>query len=1237
MASIQEVFGGPDRSNLLNIGSLKGNIGHCETAAGVASLLKVIAMINKGIIPPQASHKSLNPKISALEPNRMCIASKADQWDAPLLAAFVNSYGAAGSNAALICCEGPLNSIRGGNSPVGYNDDSTYPVIVSAATKESLYKYTDNLGLYLEKAVPRPRLGDLAYTLSERRRHDQHRFAIPASDITDLIESLKMMRNDKDASFEAPATPKRVVLVFSGQSKPNVGLEKGLYEAYPLLRSYIDRCNNILTSLNFPSILPAIFQSEPVQDIVVLQCSTFAMQFAFAMCWLDAGLEVSAVIGHSFGELTALVVSGVLSLHDGLKLVASRASLMATEWGLERGTMLAISSSREVVQGIVNEINSRAESEIEVACYNSPSSQIIVSSASSISQVEEFLKKDQRFAKIRCQRLNVTHGFHSKFTAPLVEKLEDVSRQLTFRNPEIPVESCTLEALDQVQPDRLSKHMREPVYFLDAVRRIEGRLGSSIWMEAGINSPIIAMVKQAVASPSDHVFLNMKTDGSQAPSNLVSNVTINFWQQGIPISHWSFVSPKKHSYKQVWLPPYQFQPTLHWLTNIDRVVEAQKKIPEPVEFEQRPPEARSKLVTIKNPINKDSPSAEFQVHQESSLFTKIVSGHAVRQRPLCPASMYMESAAMAVQLLLGGSGTDTIFFRDLIFVAALGVDLEREVTLTLEKTESSKTWSFIFKSISKIDPKPKFVVHAKGRIGLAPEPKLQVYERLISDSITELESKSNTETLMSKRAYGLFSQVVSYAEFLQGISRISLDSRQAVADINIPQADIRTGESTATNVCDTVTLDAFIQVLGLLINSSDLVSKEEVYIATGVESTTTSAKCNFDACNSWKVYTKFKPFTADKAAGDVFVCTRDGTLVMTITGVQFTKLLISKLEHFLDSANPKAGQGTAPKVERIPQVQAASTEPSSARLSDTMPSLSSATSLESDSEIATPGSSKDDGEESLKGILAEYTGIPTTDIADDANIGDLGVDSLAAVELAEELQSGFGQEIAAEDLLGFTYGELAKFCQVSASTKVMPKRSSNITLPVDNAEISISASEFDSNPAGRQDLYNILSETSGAPVTSIKEGATLQELGVDSLSAVELKDDIETKFSVAIEDDKFSLDSTVKEILDFLGLSRSHSSSVKPDATATTPKVLANEAPSTKPTHSSKTPIFADPAKALATRGGAREYIVETVVYKEVDGIQIPADIYLPRTPPGKAMPIGTIEARCVNRGVPDR
>ena len=1169
IASVRDVFGSPERSSFLNVGSLKGNIGHCETAAGVASLLKVLAMIKHGGIPPQASHKSLNPKIPELEPDKMCISSKADTWNAPLLAACINSYGAAGSNCALICCEGPQPKTVKPEVPTDIDEEPAYPLTISAASKASLYANVEGLGQYIAKIVPRPKLGDLAFTLSERRKRDRYCFFATATEVTGLIESLRMIRNDPSASSEVPSKSKPVVLVFGGQSKQNVGCNKGLYQHYPHFRSYIDSCNDIVMRLGFSSILPAIFQSEQIENVITLQCGTFAMQYACASCWIDSGLEVQAVVGHSFGELTALVISGVLSLYDGLKLIAVRASLMDSKWGLEKGTMLAIHSNLDVVNAIAAEVNLNAdEPHVEVACYNSPSSQVLVGSISSITKVENLLKDNKRFQGVRFQRVNVTHGFHSKFTTAILGDLKQTSEALTFRDAEIPLETCTAAHLDHVLSDRPAIHAREPVYFVNAIRRIEERLGASIWLEAGMDSPIVPMVKKAVENPNNHVFLAMKMQDAQPPTSNLSDLIINLWHQGVKTSHWSFISRKEHSFKQVWLPPYQFQPTSHWLANIDRVIEVQQKMPEPMKLEPQAAEEPSKLVTY------DQATGNFRVHVGSQRFKKIVSGHAVRQRPLCPAAMYMESAAMAIQISQGDFDADSLYFGDLVFLASLGVDLDREVVLILTPTKESRSWDFLVKSSLRSDPKSRSTTHAKGRIGLTTPPRFDTYERLISDSISQLQKSGTAEKLMSKRAYGLFALVVHYADFLQGMTTILLDGTQAVAEVDIPLRDLGANESTVTQACDTVALDVFIQVVGLLINSSDMVTKEEVYVATGVDHTSMSSGCDLHNCKSWTVYTKFKPMGNDRAAGDIFVLTRDGALVMTITGVQFTKLLISKLEKFLDSANPKAS---------VP-ISILKASPSSSDLdlvggSDTTPGLTSRTSTSSatsdvDDEDEADGDAKD-----LKIIIGDYTGLSAADIAEDANIGDLGVDSLAAVELAEELQSAFGKEIEAENLLAINYAELAKLCERPPSAKKASK--SKATLLAQSAGEPVAASV--SNPKTKssqrlQDLFKLLSETSGAPAASIEQGATLQEIGVDSLSAVELKDDIEDAFSVTIEDDRFTLDSTVKEIVDFLGINASEVSTSTPKTASSSP-AIENEKSSSG--QSSKALVLANPIEAL--------------------------------------------------------
>lgn len=435
---------------------------------------------------------------------------------------------------------------------------------------------------------------------------------------------------------------------------------------------------------------------------------------------------------------------------------------------------------------------------------------------------------------------------------------------------------------------------------------------------------------------------------------------------------------------------------------------------------------------------------------------------------------------------------------------------------------------------------------------LTPQPDFRTYERLIADRIYELESKPNTEKLMSNRAYGLFSQVVHYADFLHGISHITLDKAEAIANIDLPdEAQFGLDESTVTQYCDTIAVDTFIQVVGLLINSSALVTSEDVFVATGVERVSMSSACDFNNRKSWTVYTKYTSTGEGQAAGDVFVMTREGALAMIITGAQFTKLLISKLERFLDSANAKPSQGTAVGKKCLPHGPVKSPVTSSTATSvegtetpTDIDNSSTATSVESNDGLVTPEAVDDGAEMSLRKIIATYTGLSPAEIAHDASMADLGVESLAAVELAEELQAQFGKEVVAEDLLGSSYGTLSELLVPFSSTKkaiLHPSDDSGpqAAIPIQFSTSPSSSSNVNASPQntqGHQVALKLLSDTSGAPIASINGKATLQELGIDSLSAVELKGDLEDAFEIEIEDDRFTLDSTVKDILDFLGV-----------------------------------------------------------------------------------------------------
>ena len=284
-------------------------------------------------------------------------------------------------------------------------------------------------------------------------------------------------------------------------------------------------------------------------------------------------MRIDAVVGQSLGELTALAVSGVFSLEDGLKLIGTRARLMQTKWGPDRGTMLAIHSSVEVVQDLINRIPSGCQ-KIEIACYNAPMFQVAVDTDESIATVEETLKSCPSFNNIRHQRLDVSHGFHSRFTETIIKDLRTVANTMTFNLPKLPVETSTLQQVEVFTPDHIPRHTRNPVYFNNAVRRFEQRLGPYIWLEAGINSPIVPIVQRAVESPTQHVFEGLRPKSPTEPMSAVCSTTLKLWREGIAATFCNFKTPQQTGFSQIWIPPYQSEMTPYWTPYKDPVIEA---------------------------------------------------------------------------------------------------------------------------------------------------------------------------------------------------------------------------------------------------------------------------------------------------------------------------------------------------------------------------------------------------------------------------------------------------------------------------------------------------------------------------------------------------------------------------------------------------------------------------------------------------------------------------------------
>lgn len=183
------------KGNCIPIGSIKGNIGQSEVAAGIAGLLKVLMMVKKGTKPPLASDKDINPKLGDLNAEGLTIPLNFEPWDVSFRAAMINSYGADGSNAALLLCRGPYLSSQMVRGTMPQNQE--YLILLSAALRNSLLMGVTAFDNYLKDMDSRVATGDLALTLSEKQAHLQCRRATIVSDTNTLRQTLKTVKKKK--------------------------------------------------------------------------------------------------------------------------------------------------------------------------------------------------------------------------------------------------------------------------------------------------------------------------------------------------------------------------------------------------------------------------------------------------------------------------------------------------------------------------------------------------------------------------------------------------------------------------------------------------------------------------------------------------------------------------------------------------------------------------------------------------------------------------------------------------------------------------------------------------------------------------------------------------------------------------------------------------------------------------------------------------------------------------------
>ncbi|RYP90821.1 hypothetical protein DL770_003082 [Monosporascus sp. CRB-9-2] len=400
-SSLRAVFGPRPPSSPLYLGSVKGNIGHAEAASGVAALTKLLLMMENGKIPPQASHKRINPRLAENLSCGLVVPTEALKWESMFgrapRRALLNNFGAAGSNAALVLEEYQAGHRRVRNKMKLLNSTRSRHVLnLSAKSEQSLEKLRVNYIDYLERNGGIAPL-DLCYTANARKvDYVSHRLSVTGKDTKELLDQLRKATAVKKKTPNSDR--KTTVFVFPGQGSVYKGMGAELLSTVPIFRDCVRECDSILAQNGFPVVTPFIANSaasntdEDSEDgAIVDQCACFVIEYALARLWMHWGIKPDIVMGHSIGEYAAFVIAESLSVRDALTLVATRAKLMATKCKIGMSGMV---SCRAPVSEISEHLSAAASDlpGLSIACYNSPED-IVVAGATEC--LEKFIEHSE--------------------------------------------------------------------------------------------------------------------------------------------------------------------------------------------------------------------------------------------------------------------------------------------------------------------------------------------------------------------------------------------------------------------------------------------------------------------------------------------------------------------------------------------------------------------------------------------------------------------------------------------------------------------------------------------------------------------------------------------------------------------------------------------------------------------------------------------------------------------------
>lgn len=529
------------------IGSVKSNIGHTDTAAGVIGLIKAAMTVKHGRIPATLNFERPNPTINFAE-SPFVVNDKLHEWSTPngVRIAAVNSLGVGGTNAHAIL-QSPPQVAR---AAAGANDDEKPTLlVVSARSKNALDDAARRLANALE-ADPSLALRDAAHTLIAGRKQFEHRKVIPVASRRDAIEICREPASRRTSIRRPLEGEAEAVFVFPGGGAQYVRMAAALYRTNPQFRASVEEGLSYLAPgageevrrawLGADSHKGALLHKPSVQLPAIL-----ILEVAMARLWMDWGIKPAALIGHSMGENAAACIAGVFSFRDAVNLVRVRGTLFEEIAG---GGMLSVALSEDTLKG-------HLFPELDIASVNAPDLCVVSGTKADLQRFADHLLG----IGIESQAVAIDVAAHSRMLEPILGRFEALLRSIPLRTPTIPIVSnLTSEILtaDQARdPMYWVRHLRSTVRFAAGIKRIAD--ARRVFVEVGPGKTLSSLVKAQGIDANQVINSLPHADDTTDDGVHVLGALGAAWALGLPLDVaklWSDGTPRR-----VALPTYPFR------------------------------------------------------------------------------------------------------------------------------------------------------------------------------------------------------------------------------------------------------------------------------------------------------------------------------------------------------------------------------------------------------------------------------------------------------------------------------------------------------------------------------------------------------------------------------------------------------------------------------------------------------------------------------------------------------